>query len=68
MSEDTLYRVEVDVIGGDRMRLISITGARETVLDAALRVILDCAPVWTEQRYWTTPMFGVNCYRIERRA
>lgn len=48
-------------------QLIMVTGTRETVLDMALRVMLDSAPRWSEGRYARhRPTFAVDTWKVPR--
>jgi hypothetical protein len=62
-EREPLYHATVEAVF-NRQRLIMLTGSRETVLDAALRVMLDCAPAWHEPNA-ITPMFQVNVQRVD---
>ena len=62
MSAEPLYSVQVN--GPDRGLLIQVTGRRETVIEAALNVILDSAPYWDESHTWPRPMFTVDVQRV----
>ena len=54
MSEK-LYSVSVETWRNER--IVWITGERTTVIEAALRAILDCAPAWN-------PGYGVPQFRV----
>ncbi len=60
MSEP-LYFLTVEIVQNGQ-QLIAITGSRDTVLEAALRVILDAAPSWQEFR--VRPTFTVTAQHI----
>lgn len=61
MSDD-LYNLQVESTL-HHQQLLSIIGARETVIDAALRVILDCAPEWKEG---FRPMFAIHAWKVSK--
>lgn len=64
---DTIYRVDVEgpYQGRARQHLLDITGQRATVIEAALRVILDCGQDWQEQQQWGSPAFEVRVIKIK---
>ncbi len=59
--KEPLYFLTVETVQ-NRQQLIAITGSRDTVLDAALRVILDAAPSWQELR--VRPTFTITAQAI----
>ncbi len=63
MSEP-LYSIRVESNGANRQTLLQITGARDTVLDAAVRVMLDCTPAWNPQTV-TLPQFSVYAFTVK---
>lgn len=69
MADTDLYTMAVTSnVNGEQ--LVAITGSRETVLDVALRVMLDAAPRWDDPRaprYGIRPTFMVDVYRVTRR-
>lgn len=64
MVDADLYRLNVELVP-NRQHLINITGSRETVIDVALRVILDSAPAWNEYAGYR-PLFSIDCYKVAR--
>lgn len=48
----------------DRRQLLNITGSRHTIIDAALRVILDCAPAWDDRA--VIPAFNIDVRKISK--
>ena len=67
MTETDLYAVEVtDPKGG--ILIGRMVGSRETVVDVALRVILDSAPLWSSERGFLgwRPTFQVTVYRVAK--
>lgn len=64
---DTIYQVTVEgpFQGRGRQQLLNITGERATVIEAALRVILDCGQDWQEQQQWASPAFEVKVSKIK---
>lgn len=70
MADDDLYTMRVSSnVNGEQ--LVAITGSRETVLDVALRVMLDAAPRWDDMsapRYGIRPTFAVDVDRVTRRG
>ena len=61
MTKEPLYYLTVSSeVNG--VQLIAVTGQRDTVIDAALRVIIDAAPQW--QDYRGMPTFRVMVQEI----
>lgn len=65
MADADLYRMEVSH-APSRRQLVSITGSRETVLDVALRVMLDSAPLWNGEYAGHRPTFSVDLWKVTR--
>lgn len=61
----TLYNVRVEA-GPQRQQLLQIVGERDTVLTAALAVILDNAPPFNPQVDPSTPSFIVSVWKVAR--
>jgi len=63
MSDDDLYSLRVETWRGEQ--IAQLTGSRETLLDVAMRVMLDYAPAWdpAEAGY---PQFRVFMMRFKR--
>jgi hypothetical protein len=67
MSDGDIYRMEVTHTAS-RQQLVAIAAERETVLDVALRVMLDAAPLWSEGEYaGHRPTFDVTVWKVTRR-
>lgn len=60
---ESLYSVQVESMNDHRL-LLNITGKRETVINAAMRVILDSAPRWNEFMRMR-PTFGITVSEIK---
>lgn len=59
---DPLFSVRVESWKGDK--LLEMVGARDTVLDAALRVILDFAPAFSPGAYGL-PQFRISVVKVK---
>lgn len=61
---ESLYSVRVYTY---REQLLQMVGSRETVVEAALRVILDSAPPWQAgpRGGFNSPMFSVDVQKIK---
>jgi hypothetical protein len=67
MSDGDIYRMEVTHTAS-RQQLVTIAAERETVLDVALRVMLDAAPLWSEGEHaGYRPTFDVTVWKVTRR-
>lgn len=64
-SDDQLYYVIVS--GPDRNQLLQITGRRETILTAALSVMMDVCPKW-DATGWPSPGFSIQMHKIRGRS
>ena len=60
MTDEDLYVLRVETIAEHR-QLLQITGTRETVIEVALRVMLDSAGPWNAR---LRPMFQVDVYKV----
>lgn len=56
---DPLYIMRVEG-GMRRQQILQITGGRDTILEAAVRVMLDCAPAWDVSH----PDYGVPSFTV----
>lgn len=63
-NDEELYTVEV-FDGMRQQRWLSITGRRDTVLTAALAVILDNAPPFNPRANPVTPAFSVAVWKVK---
>lgn len=61
--DEPLYYMTVES-NWNRRQLIAVTGERSTVVEMALRVIVDAAPVW-QDAHMVTPMFSVNVQKVK---
>ena len=60
MTDEDLYVLRVETVAG-RQQLLQITGTRGTVIEVALRVMLDSAEPWNAR---FRPMFQVDVYKV----
>jgi hypothetical protein len=60
---DEIYSVRVLTWHGEEV--LRISGRRDTVIEAALRVILDYAPAWNLAQA-ATPQFRIAIYGVSR--
>ena len=49
----------------DGRQLLSVTGKRDSVIEAALMCITDGALDWRESQGWPSPHFRINCTKIK---
>lgn len=64
VSGEPLYNLRVN--GPDRQQLLFVTGARDTVITAALNVIIDSAPWWQDTMRWPSPGFTIDVSQVTR--
>ena len=62
-DREDLYILSVETMS--RNQLLRITGERGTVIDAALRVIVDCAPDWKNRDAAFEGSFQVNIQKVK---
>lgn len=62
-DKEPLYNVQVESMSEHKL-LLTMTGKRDTVIDASMRVILDSAPRWNELMRMR-PTFGITISEIK---
>lgn len=62
-EEDFYYAIIEDF---RNMQLLNMVGTRDTVIECALRVILDSAPDWKESNSWPRPHFRFTVTKIKK--
>lgn len=60
LTDADLYTVRVETYN---QVLLQLVGERSTVIETALRVMLDCAPAWSDVRQ--QPMFNLYVHKFK---
>lgn len=59
-GDEALYSLSVESVQ-NRRQLVQMVGSRETLLEVAVRVMLDCSPAWDQPM---TPTFTVTILKV----